>query len=271
MAPRTRPNPTPGEIQVLRSLAATAARLVYWLRAANDYRPDGNQATVLADTVASFKATEALSELLTSPALPHIAQGPGLTYHGRGPASLQHALLLLHAAVQALLGDVAVQGVSGAVIDWSRAPGQPLAPPKAIERLAEATARLSRLVAPHQPLAGSAAAKETERHGRAPQPRPPQITKQAMAIGLLYERREIADWTNKQLAEELKVHEKTIPRWNSFRELRERVRHGRRLPQRGNGSTAGIPTNSAMPMPPRCARRSGWKHRKSRLGTPRPM
>jgi hypothetical protein len=59
-----------------------------------------------------------------------------------------------------------------------------------------------------------------------------RISKEALAIGLLYQDRRVADWTDKQLAERLECHVKSIPRWKRFQSLRELVRQGRPLPRR---------------------------------------
>jgi hypothetical protein len=89
-----------------------------------------------------------------------------------------------------------------------------------------------------------AALKPTTPRGKPSQP-VKRITKEALAIGLLYDRREIADWTNERLAEELEVNVKSISRWKKFKQVREHIRQERPLPRRRQ--TGGDATEDRLP------------------------
>jgi hypothetical protein len=71
-----------------------------------------------------------------------------------------------------------------------------------------------------------------------------RITKQAMAIGILYEKKqEVASWSDGRLAEALDCHVKSIPRWTVFKQLRELVRQGRPLPRRHKDGPDSVEDN----------------------------
>jgi hypothetical protein len=140
---------SPPTLEDLQRLAGLVGRLVFGLRQAIAYKPDGNAATRHAESLHLFAALEALGGLLKDPALPDVPPGGG--YRGRGDLLVQATLLSLRSALDALLREGAIRLQPGGQLVLHRQTAtDPIASPAAIARLEEAAGRLMAFLAAPQ-------------------------------------------------------------------------------------------------------------------------